>query len=247
MFHALLNYGSWYRLIASGRIRRCSPGTIKEFSIEFLNEQSSEPRSTQNLNFNLTVIKSKVVSRSEPCYRFKQLPNQTQPLKPYFNSDINKSKVASTFINARGLRSTQNLKYNSTVNKSKVGILRTFSSTYLTSTNRKASIAQTTIKVKLFQKLKKGNFLSSTTEATSLTRPPIKVKAARVSPGSLLNLFGGIFLSVPTIISCMSPPNRIIALLAETRFQCGVIIQTKHSIVFSQVQRIIFAEKRNNS
>lgn len=155
MFHALLNYGSWYRLIASGRIRRCSPGTIKEFSIEFLRSRfwatiNSDP------NFNLTVIKSKVFSRSEPGYQFKQLPNQTQPLKPYFNSDINKSKVTSTSINARGLRSTQNLKYNSTVNKSKVGILRTFSSTYLTSTNRKASIAQTTIKVKLFQKLKKG-------------------------------------------------------------------------------------------
>ena len=58
---------------------------------------------------------------------------------------------------------------------------------------------------------------------------------------------GLFFLIVPTFINCCHFPNRIIVLLAETRFQCGVIIQTKHSIVFSQVQRIIFAEKRNNS
>lgn len=158
MLQTILNYGSWYRLIASGRIRRCNPGTIKEFSIEFLTNRSSESRSTQNLNFSLTAIKSKPISRYEPVSRFEQSQsahfiNRNRILA---HTSI-KVKLPSTFINSSRLRSTQNLNYNSQLNKSKVGISRTFSSTYLTSTNRKASIAQTTI----------------------------KVKAARVSPGSL--------------------------------------------------------------
>ncbi len=186
MFPVSLNYGSWYRPVSGRRIRRCNPGTIKEFSIEFLTNRNSESRSTQNFNFNLFSIKSKPTSRYEPVSQFKGLPSAhfINRYRILAHTSI-KVKLPSTSINASGLRSTQNLNYNLRMIKSKVGISRPFRSTYFDSTNRKASIAQTTIKVKLFQKLKKGNFLCSTTEATSLTRPPIKVKAARVSPGSL--------------------------------------------------------------
>lgn len=102
----------------------------KNFLSNFLTNRNSESRSTQNFNFNLFSIKSKPTSRYEPVSQFKGLPSAHFINRYRILAHISiKVKLPSTSINASGLRSTQNLNYNSQLIKSKVGILRTFSST----------------------------------------------------------------------------------------------------------------------